>query len=1462
MKDVVVTHHMTYHVSADHKRNVVSLLGLGFEHVNYDSLQGPTLAPVIALEYAPYGTLSDLYYSSAFLSSYQCKLWLLGDIADGLQALHFSNIIHGDIKPDNILIFGDKDRGMMAKISDFGLSIIDPDAGPTHQALPGGTACYSAPEVSAGRPINRDHLKCTDIYSFGIVVWQTLLGGVLPFFSPRYHGGQPLSELQICQLKDGRHQELAEVYGITLDRETFEQLSKAKEQDTGDSEPPRDAVNELLVAMARDSLEQRTMKGKEAENATTQDRGMIPRAELPALLSLLQICLSSNPVCRRLGPVQLLLGKKYERSEIAISKIIWQAKVDQALMTKLNFQTVTARLRELYSSVFEGFFVTLKRRSDASSLSKLSRSDKMLGRHLAYALFEAYSYKFLSGDQSKKTRESILQYLFLASCLGNISAATTSLSIHELLKSEMKQSSLYATGTAVALLEGDTTLSWYEHQPQYSSFRAQLTKGRIKSSQEGIDTEQNRVAATVLLNQDVGPIDVDSQNEAGDTLLHIAVRSGNTPLFFNLVHDHNASVSLKNKLGEEPLMWIHRIEGEYVEGMAMLLLKAGADIETSAPARRGKDVISETITAGSLLITPLLRAIQARNIAAVAALVQFGADVANKPGNKYTGLEISPVGMAAAMLEHECLEILLPSWQPKSIDGDPDASETRYLWEIAMGGIKRIDLIKLHGDQYSVRIRRTLEVLTKHLGPCFLVRNARSSLDYAVHGGDSLWVTAILNNLYSNPSRAVFSDLQLGLSRAIAQGHREIAKTLMGFGALPLLPEEWAVSSFTLGRPGPWSSDLIARLVQETFTTGRPVTQTQCCLHFLASGGADAVAIAKDILTKPIVDKRMQPLISKPSSATWDIYALTDDNLWTIPRLDRPDKDGNTPLYYAMVHGEFELAGYLIEQGATCYSKDVSLPAQLFESGGANLVSQIEFLLKTLGSSFQFKIRCQVFDRLYPQSHPMMDKEIDSISWPTEEHTILTAVAHLCGRLDSFEKRQLWSAVLPRFGDKTHLLTKSESGRHPLQICIEQADHESVKELVDHLKTSNSIDHFSSIDHAQELLLAIEPPPRITSSTMKRRIIRYRSSLGEIVRSLYGAGDRCKVKQPELEHKILEILKNEYPILVTGYEQRGFNAKSKEQFKADSEELCNALLAGLYSHREPGSDRQRVVRALDDGLKKLFSPYFDVKLDPGDDVSSRGAWAKLTYKSQSAMVTENIPKGGQRLIGNDRSTVPLLDWNLYRKVCRIESACKDPLRLEGIPPLSDLETAGLISLGFVHGNMRVAVPSSESLTARFLRMAYPSRRAYQTQAVERSTPAYYFGTPPSQLRPTDQFFQTERSKRNFVKVLRQRVPETTSVPERDTVLRTRESLITHVESLIHTRKGAKSSDSTLQHPLFGRLRGESAYMDLPLEAYTQGARRLRSRYANHYTAIGMELPDDLKALYLNSDDEDSKPDGR
>jgi len=94
-------------------------------------------------------------------------------VIEGLAYAHENNVIHCDIKPENIVI----EASNLIKIMDFGLAENVSDGENKNEKIK-GTIAYMSPEQSMGEVLN---IK-TDLYSLGIVMYETF-SGRLPFLS-------------------------------------------------------------------------------------------------------------------------------------------------------------------------------------------------------------------------------------------------------------------------------------------------------------------------------------------------------------------------------------------------------------------------------------------------------------------------------------------------------------------------------------------------------------------------------------------------------------------------------------------------------------------------------------------------------------------------------------------------------------------------------------------------------------------------------------------------------------------------------------------------------------------------------------------------------------------------------------------------------------------------------------------------------------------------------------------------------------------------------------------------------------------------------------------------------------------------------------------------------------------------------------------------------------------------------
>lgn len=138
--------------------NIVSFFGVSIQE---DCFQ-------LIFEYLPRGTLfHNLVENKMRILVNILRVQIALDIARGLQYLHSSNIIHGNLDSTNILLAND----WKAKISNFGISKLK-SAAQAMNCIPikPPSAIWHAPELTS-----TTSTKESDIWSLGIIFWELIL---------------------------------------------------------------------------------------------------------------------------------------------------------------------------------------------------------------------------------------------------------------------------------------------------------------------------------------------------------------------------------------------------------------------------------------------------------------------------------------------------------------------------------------------------------------------------------------------------------------------------------------------------------------------------------------------------------------------------------------------------------------------------------------------------------------------------------------------------------------------------------------------------------------------------------------------------------------------------------------------------------------------------------------------------------------------------------------------------------------------------------------------------------------------------------------------------------------------------------------------------------------------------------------------------------------------------------------
>ncbi|XP_062110036.1 LEAF RUST 10 DISEASE-RESISTANCE LOCUS RECEPTOR-LIKE PROTEIN KINASE-like 1.1 [Humulus lupulus] len=217
---------------------------------------------LLAYEYIPNGTVADHLHGDCAKTSpltWQFRLSIAIETASALAYLHASDIVHRDVKTNNILL----DNNLCVKVADFGLSRLFPNDATHVSTAPQGTLGYVDPEYHQCYQLTSK----SDVYSFGVVLVE-LLSSLPAVDITRDRHEINLSNLAICKIQKRAYNELIDqclgfasdtkvrIMTIAVAELAFECLQQDKEM-----RPTMDEVLERLRRIEDEKFEIQVVDG-------------------------------------------------------------------------------------------------------------------------------------------------------------------------------------------------------------------------------------------------------------------------------------------------------------------------------------------------------------------------------------------------------------------------------------------------------------------------------------------------------------------------------------------------------------------------------------------------------------------------------------------------------------------------------------------------------------------------------------------------------------------------------------------------------------------------------------------------------------------------------------------------------------------------------------------------------------------------------------------------------------------------------------------------------------------------------------------------------------------------------------------------------------------------------------------------------------------------------------------------
>jgi ankyrin repeat protein len=856
--------------------NIVRLVMYSWEE---SFVETPTISPVLSLERAT-GSLAQIQ-GARKLSYAQKRGFILG-VSRGLSVLHSCGVIHGDLKSENVLLF-QQGNEFVAKLCDFGFSILLADTEGSKTRLNGGTALWMAPECLARVEIPTTTLAKTDVYSLGLLVWRLLLDGLNPFEIPGLTKGRDIAELKSASTPSLLARAQFSVLLIDELKPRFGEIFRLLEASIQLS-PSHRSLQAVLYLLGDSTPAQSNTNWVTLDPMDILDEAcnFFDARNLPILL-------------RRRALKHLKAGARtLEESVKRLHQHVTFCPISQHLM---QYSLGDGGLDD--DDDPEGALRLLTECAERQNISSQAFIVRMYD-YFGFEMPDAVARNANTYLANGVANGSLTAYLDYATYWPRLKYQTLRAPDEFLMGLRMRWSG--GIGMEVA----DQVFHLHDTTLLKSRIASGMSKDSLKAAYE-LERGNNLIHGAAMKNlpstadvliQELN-VDLNQRNSDGDTPLLLACRHGHFNMVLKLLAK-KANPAIANNNGETPLHWVINVpdtsstfQGMLVSSLLQLAIKMlvekGGNLESKAQLwSAGGDWHTQLKWAAG---TPLHRAVSRRNLVAAKYLLEVGADPLATNGQQGNDTA-TPLDIAAHHHNAPMLKLLLDACPPRFSVNTIDEYGTT-LFSRAISLVTVTEMIIIHGKQYTKAIVDTVDVLLAHGLNLDIVqvttgftqpqalrirkvdanmkdRNEFDALYIATYYEKLAWVQCILNSpkcataVTRNINRPNGSMGYTPLHTSIQDGRRGIFRALLSAGADPSLEIElYGV-----------------RIAQELDLHNR-----MGCLHLAATQGDPDLFFTKRLLG----------------------YELD---------LERGDISGTTPFCLAVMEAHFPVANALLAAGA------------------------------------------------------------------------------------------------------------------------------------------------------------------------------------------------------------------------------------------------------------------------------------------------------------------------------------------------------------------------------------------------------------------------------------------------------------------------------------------------------------------------------------------------------------------